>query len=265
MRGSVQATNEARKCVTLATRPLILSILKQRLCPSQTGEKSLRRLAGSVRALLETSSSSAMKSIRILTVLLEQDLLGKFDHQRLVTHTKVPYTESFTSFDLECISSAATLYILARFLAPDVIPNDPSRKTAIFRILDSMIACNSRPAEIRKADLHRLETSIHRLRAADTQDNHEGGSIDHDAHASSAHGTDSANLLQQPIDTYTLPFSENSTGDERHDHLNFAPRFDNMETLGPDQLLEIASLFDRAPQYLDETGFDTNQSWLWSN
>jgi hypothetical protein len=62
-----------------------------------------------------------------------------------------------------------------------------------------------------------------------------------------------------------MPSSENSTSDERHDHLNFAPRFDNMETLGPDQLLEIASLFDRAPQYLDETGFDTNQSWLWSN
>jgi hypothetical protein len=75
----VQTTDEtrSRKCVTLAIRPLVLGILKKRLHPLQRSEASHRQVTESVRALLETSSCSAMKSIRILTVLLDQDLLGK--------------------------------------------------------------------------------------------------------------------------------------------------------------------------------------------
>jgi hypothetical protein len=178
---------------------------------------------------------------------------------------KFSFIESFTPFDLECASSAATLYTLVRFLAPDVIPYDPTRKTAIFRILDSMIARNSRPAEFRKADLHRLETVIDQLRTVETKDRHEDGLVGHDDNSTGARRTDPTNLSEQTVHAYTLPFSENTTVGERHDHLDFATNFDNMETLSPDQLLEIASLFDRAPQYLDETGFDANQSWLWSN
>jgi hypothetical protein len=129
-----------------------------------------------------------------------------------------------------------------------------------------MISRNSRPAEFRKADLNRLASVIDQLREAmETQDSHEGGLVDHDERVSGANSIDPSDQLEHANRAYTLPFARDPAGDEGHGHLDFATDFYNMNTLSPDQLLEIASLFDRAPQHLDESGFDGNQSWLWSN
>lgn len=62
------------QCVVLATRPLLLCLLQDVLARRRNVH---RDLAGPIKALLNTSEESANKSLRILSTLQSQYLLGE--------------------------------------------------------------------------------------------------------------------------------------------------------------------------------------------
>lgn len=62
------------QCVVLATRPLLLCLLQDALARRRNVH---RDLAGPIKALLSTSEESANKSLRILSTLQSQHLLGE--------------------------------------------------------------------------------------------------------------------------------------------------------------------------------------------
>lgn len=64
-----------KKCVIVATRPLLLSVLKERLGKLGHGEEDWQSLLAPTKALISTGIKSASKTLQILTD--EDSLLGK--------------------------------------------------------------------------------------------------------------------------------------------------------------------------------------------
>jgi hypothetical protein len=67
------------KCIIVTTRPLVLTLLWERLRSSEEGDVS-RTISSPVQTLLQASTDSAIKSLKILTVLRDQNLLGSSSH-----------------------------------------------------------------------------------------------------------------------------------------------------------------------------------------
>lgn len=63
------------QCVIVATRPLLLSVLKERLEKLGHGEEDWKSLLVATEALIATGIKSAAKTLQLLTD--EDDLLGK--------------------------------------------------------------------------------------------------------------------------------------------------------------------------------------------
>jgi len=148
-----------RQCIIVTVRPLILSLLWERLSCHENGD-SLRPLSAPVRTLVQSCIDSAIKSLRLLTALRNQNLLGTtrdFWCQRIADHV-----ETFLPFDLESLFSAAWILSMISAILPGTVPDHSYRDTS-FSLLDDMIERGNRVAQFRKSEIELLEELVRPL------------------------------------------------------------------------------------------------------
>ncbi|KAE8323727.1 hypothetical protein BDV39DRAFT_217578 [Aspergillus sergii] len=144
---TTRLTLSCHQCIIVTTRPLVLALLWERLNCFEQGEV-FRTLSSPVQTLLHASTDSALKSLRILTALRDQNLLGP--------------PETFLPFDLENLFSSFFILSLIAAILPDIIP-DPSYRDMGFSLLDDMIARGNRVAQLRKSEIVQLEELVQPL------------------------------------------------------------------------------------------------------
>ncbi|PWY86744.1 C6 transcription factor [Aspergillus heteromorphus CBS 117.55] len=131
-------------CIIVTTRPLVLSLLWERLSCFEAGTE-FRTLSPPVQALLQACTDSALKSLKILTALRDQRLL-----------------ETFLPFDLETLFSSGFILSLVSAILPDTVP-DPSHRDTSYSLLNAMIDRGNRVAQLRKSEIELLEDLIQPL------------------------------------------------------------------------------------------------------
>ncbi|KAK1148168.1 hypothetical protein N8T08_010812 [Aspergillus melleus] len=129
------------QCIIVTTRPLVLSLLWERLSCFEEGDV-FRTLSSPVRTLLEACTDSATKSLRILSALRDQNIL-----------------ETFLPFDLENLFASFFVLSLISAILPDTLP-DPNYREMGFSLLDEMISRGNRVAQIRKSEIELLEELV---------------------------------------------------------------------------------------------------------
>ncbi|RYC84953.1 hypothetical protein BFJ63_vAg12205 [Fusarium oxysporum f. sp. narcissi] len=143
-RGTKYITLLYHQCVIVATRPLLLSVLKERLdILGQPGNENSEAFLGQTAAVISTGIKSAVKTLQILTS--EYSLL-----------------EIFLPYDLEFTFGAALHLNMATALFPGVA-DDQGCRLLIHQLLDNMIARGNRLASVRKQELVYLETQCQEL------------------------------------------------------------------------------------------------------
>ncbi|KAL4976260.1 hypothetical protein BDW66DRAFT_151207 [Aspergillus desertorum] len=133
--------------VIVATRPLLLSVLKERLQKLDHGAEDWQSIVAPTNALISAGIKSAARTLQILT---DEDSL----------------LEVFLPFDMEFTYAAA----LHRTMASALFPNITESQDYIdiqdaYAILDQMVARGNRLAGARKSELVQLETLFHELSA----------------------------------------------------------------------------------------------------
>ncbi|OJJ79766.1 putative C6 transcription factor [Aspergillus glaucus CBS 516.65] len=141
---TTRLTLSCHLCIIVTVRPLILSLLWERLSCHENGD-SLRPLSAPVRTIVQSCIDSAIKSLRLLTALRNQNLL-----------------ESFLPFDLESLFSAAWVLSMISAIFPDTLPDHSYRDTS-FSLLDDMIERGNRVAQFRKSEIELLEDLVQPL------------------------------------------------------------------------------------------------------
>ncbi|CVK84935.1 related to C6 transcription factor [Fusarium mangiferae] len=143
-RGTKYITLLYHQCVIVATRPLLLSVLKERLdILGQPGDENSEAFLGQTAAVISTGIKSAVKTLQILTS--EYSLL-----------------EVFLPYDLEFTFGAALHLNMATALFPGVA-DDQGCRQLIHQLLDNMIARGNRLASVRKQELVYLEAQCQEL------------------------------------------------------------------------------------------------------
>ncbi|PYI03106.1 C6 transcription factor [Aspergillus sclerotiicarbonarius CBS 121057] len=141
---TTRLTLSCHLCIIVTTRPLVLSLLWERLSCFEAGTE-FRTLSPPVQALLQACIDSAVKSLRILTALRDQTLL-----------------ETFLPFDLENLFSSFFVLSLISAILPDAL-TDPSYRDMGYGLLDAMIDRGNRVAQLRKSEIELLEELIQPL------------------------------------------------------------------------------------------------------
>ncbi|KAJ4120300.1 hypothetical protein NW760_007440 [Fusarium oxysporum] len=138
------------QCIVLATRPLLMCILRDKLEMSRHDNNTNCEIVEPVKALVRTCYDSAHKSLRILTTLQSQDLL-----------------ELFLPFDLDHAFSAG--FVLALISAIQPFPDSASESSFELtrNILDALIAGGNLPARFRRQELERLHDMLHLIEQQD--------------------------------------------------------------------------------------------------
>ncbi|KAJ4016255.1 hypothetical protein NW766_004447 [Fusarium irregulare] len=143
-RGTKYITLLYHQCVIVATRPLLLSVLKERLdILGQPGDENSEAFLGQTAAVISTGIKSAVKTLQILTS--EYSLL-----------------EVFLPYDLEFTFGAALHLNMATALFPGVA-DDQNSRLQVHQLLDNMIARGNRLAGVRKQELVYLEAQCQEL------------------------------------------------------------------------------------------------------
>lgn len=151
------------QCVILATRPLLLSVLKERLdmlgCPGHENWEDFLTQAGIV---ISTGISSAVKTLHILTS--EYSLMGK---PSLVSSPGylgklTACIDVFLPYDTEFTFGAAIHLTMADALFPDVVDYDECRQSA-HGILGDLVSRGNRVARARRDELCHLESLFQTL------------------------------------------------------------------------------------------------------
>ncbi|RJE27523.1 hypothetical protein PHISCL_00109 [Aspergillus sclerotialis] len=141
---TTRLTLSCHSCIIVTIRPLILSLLWDRITSFEEGEP-FRTLSGPVQTLVEACIDSATKSLKILTALRDHHLL-----------------ESFLPFDLENLFSASFILTLISTILPDSLADHTYREMS-FSLLDEMIARGNQVARMRKSEIELLEELIQPL------------------------------------------------------------------------------------------------------
>ncbi|BCS23122.1 uncharacterized protein APUU_31347S [Aspergillus puulaauensis] len=131
------------QCVIVATRPLLLSVLKERLQKLGHGAEDWQSIVAPTNALISAGIKSAAKTLQILT---DEDSL----------------LEVFLPFDMEFTYGASMHVIMAGALFPNVTESQDYIKDA-YSILDQMIQRGSMLAAARKSELVQLEKLFQEL------------------------------------------------------------------------------------------------------
>ncbi|KAG8355245.1 hypothetical protein FVEN_g6868 [Fusarium venenatum] len=143
-RGTKYITLLYHQCVIVATRPLLLSVLKERLdILGQPGAENSEAFLGQTAAVISTGIKSAVKTLQILTS--EYSLL-----------------EVFLPYDIEFTFGAALHLNMATALFPGVA-DDQNSRLLVHQLLDNMIARGNRLAKVRKQELVYLEAQCQEL------------------------------------------------------------------------------------------------------
>ncbi|KAL7945565.1 fungal-specific transcription factor domain-containing protein [Trichoderma barbatum] len=142
------------QCVIVATRPLLFSILKERLdMLGHQGNENWDNFLAKTGAVISIGIKSASKTLQILTS--EYSLL-----------------ESFLPYDVEFAFGAALHLTMADALFPDVEDYQKGRQLA-HQILDSFVSRGSRVARARRTELSHTETLCQELVAEVEQQGHQ--------------------------------------------------------------------------------------------
>ncbi|KAF4978258.1 hypothetical protein FZEAL_5364 [Fusarium zealandicum] len=162
-RGTRYITLLYHQCVIVATRPLLLSVLKERLdMLGHPGDENWESFLSQTAAVISTGIKSAVKTLQILTS--EYSLLGieflpiSFSMYPRLTETQ----EVFLPYDLEFTFGAALHLNMATALFPGVADDQGCRQLA-HQILDNMISRGNRVARVRKQELVYLENQCQEL------------------------------------------------------------------------------------------------------
>ncbi|KAF5657455.1 hypothetical protein FHETE_10425 [Fusarium heterosporum] len=143
-RGTKYITLLYHQCVIVATRPLLLSVLKERLdILGHPGNENSEAFLGQTAAVISTGIKSAAKTLQILTS--EYSLL-----------------EVFLPYDLEFTFGAALHLNMATALFPGVA-DDQGCRQLVHQLLDNMIVRGNRLAKVRKQELVYLEAQCQEL------------------------------------------------------------------------------------------------------
>ncbi|KAM0230419.1 hypothetical protein ACHAPO_009183 [Fusarium lateritium] len=143
-RGTKYITLLYHQCVIVATRPLLLSVLKERLdILGQPGAENSEAFLGQTATVISTGIKSAVKTLQILTS--EYSLL-----------------EVFLPYDIEFTFGAALHLNMATALFPGVA-DDQNSRLLVHQLLDNMIARGNRLAKVRKEELVYLEAQCQEL------------------------------------------------------------------------------------------------------
>ncbi|KAF4497781.1 C6 transcription factor [Fusarium agapanthi] len=158
-RGTKYITLLYHQCVIVATRPLLLSVLKERLdILGQPGDENSEAFLGQTAAVISTGIKSAVKTLQILTS--EYSLLGT--HPIPLLNFYLQPAEVFLPYDLEFTFGAALHLNMATALFPGVA-DDQGCRLLIHQLLDNMIARGNRLASVRKQELVYLEAQCQEL------------------------------------------------------------------------------------------------------
>lgn len=132
------------QCVIVATRPLLLSVLKERLdMLGRENDENWETFLAHTGAIISTGIKSAAKTLQILSS--EYSLL-----------------EVFLPYDLEFTFGAALHLTMANALFPDVV-DDQGHSQLAHGILADMVSRGNRVARTRKAELEHLEALFEEL------------------------------------------------------------------------------------------------------
>ncbi|OJI96044.1 hypothetical protein ASPVEDRAFT_35372 [Aspergillus versicolor CBS 583.65] len=136
------------QCVFVATRPLLLSVLKERLERSTHGVEEWQSFLAPTKALISTGIKSALKTLQILT-----------DENSLL--------EVFLPFEMEVTYGAALHLMIANTLFPHSTDSTPgySWSHEAHSILDEMVSKGNMLAAARKTELSHLESLFKELAA----------------------------------------------------------------------------------------------------
>ncbi|KAL6884752.1 fungal-specific transcription factor domain-containing protein [Trichoderma evansii] len=137
------------QCIVLATRPLLMCLLRDKLEMSRRASDANCEIVEPIKALLRTCYDSAHKSLRILTTLQSQDLL-----------------ELFLPFDLDHTFSAGFVLALISAIQPFPDATDSYFETTM-HLLDSLIAGGNLPARFRRQELERFHEMLHLMNQQD--------------------------------------------------------------------------------------------------
>ncbi|KAL4942658.1 hypothetical protein BDV06DRAFT_235261 [Aspergillus oleicola] len=127
------------QCVIVATRPLLLSVLKERLEKLGRAEEDWQKFLALPKSLIATGIKSAEKTLQILG-----------DENGLL--------ETFLSFDLELTYAAALHLTMANALFPSSPDNRVLYSQRAHAILNELILYGNRVAEARQRELSRIES-----------------------------------------------------------------------------------------------------------
>ncbi|KAL4895512.1 Zn(II)2Cys6 transcription factor [Aspergillus ambiguus] len=131
------------QCVIIATRPLLLSVLKERLDKLGHAEEDWQGFLALPRSLISTGIKSA---VTILNILSDENI----------------FLEVFLPFDLEFTYAAAIHLTMGNALfQPDAVAQSYSEQG--HKILDEMISRGNKIARVRKNELKHLERLFHEL------------------------------------------------------------------------------------------------------
>ncbi|KAL3463538.1 fungal-specific transcription factor domain-containing protein [Aspergillus heterothallicus] len=135
------------QCVVVATRPLLLSVLKERLERLGQREDDWQSFLAPTKVLISTGIKSAIKTLQILT-----------DENSLL--------ETFLPFEMEVTYGAALHLTMANTLFPHAVEGQgPDFSKDAHSILDEMISKGNKLAAARKTELTHLEYLFHELAA----------------------------------------------------------------------------------------------------
>lgn len=235
------------QCVIVATRPLLLSVLKERLEKLGHGEEDWENFLAPTKSLISTGIKSAAKTLQILTH--EDSLLGK----SIVIPTilwndgeidiNVNVVEVFLPFDLEFTYAAAIHLTMANTLFPHEADCQTYSEQAR-SILDEMVYKGNRLAAARKTELAHLEKLFGELAARierrglqtltlSAPEHNENGNNENEDENENENGTDEGTNEQHEETTPTVPttIALSATGDTDPSPSDLPPIPSNLEFL----------------------------------
>ncbi|CRL19952.1 Fungal transcriptional regulatory protein, N-terminal [Penicillium camemberti] len=240
-------------CVIIIVRPLILSLVVERV-ESLAGGVSTRQLSPSVRTLIETCVDSAKKSVKILAVLHDKNLL-----------------QTFLPFDLENIfASLFTLKVVSAIL-PQEFHEESYRVGKA--VLEDLCLRENRIALFRQRELDSLEYLINLIPATIASSNHEPCDPAQDtALALEAtrddgefeglldHGIDSSG---NDIDSKTPDLTMSGPDLDEHGDLDWFHEPDGVGLMS-EQILSVINQLDVDDLLLPGSPFVDTENWFWN-
>lgn len=144
----------------IATRPLLLSVLKERMEKLDRPEEEWDKFLVLPQSLVSIGIKSAVKTLEILSD--ENIILGMSRHLQVSSILTNNWIETFLPFDLEFTFSAALhltiAHALFRFDASEQHHTDTAHQ-----IFNQLVSCGNRIAKVRRVELVHMQSLFHKF------------------------------------------------------------------------------------------------------